>query len=69
VAAGSSLGAVVEVDTGMDRSGAGTRPRRHWLLPSTWRRCWTAFAGLTGYEGHCALMRTTIYAISGCNGR
>jgi D-serine deaminase-like pyridoxal phosphate-dependent protein len=55
VAAGSTLGIMIEVDTGMDRAGvddgdAALALARHILkLPSL------RFDGLTGYEGHCSL--------------
>lgn len=52
---GSTLGVLVEVDTGMDRAGvddaeqALTLVRRLAALPNL------RFDGLTGYEGHCSL--------------
>ncbi len=55
VQAGSTLGIMVEVDTGMDRCGADTEAdalavARHVLdLPGL------RFEGITGYEGHCSL--------------
>ena len=55
VAAGSTLGIMIEVDTGMDRAGvddgdAALALARHVLgLPNL------RFDGLTGYEGHCSL--------------
>ena len=55
VAAGSTLGVMIEIDTGMDRAGvddagAAVALARHILdLPGL------RFDGLTGYEGHCSL--------------
>ncbi len=55
VKAGSELGVLVEVDTGMDRCGADTAEEalavaRHvTVLPGL------HFEGITGYEGHCTL--------------
>ena len=55
VAAGSTLGIMIEVDTGMDRAGvddgdAALKLARHVLgLPNL------RFDGITGYEGHCSL--------------
>jgi D-serine deaminase-like pyridoxal phosphate-dependent protein len=57
VAAGSTLGIVVEVDTGMDRCGVDSAAdclilaRRVADLPGL------RFEGITGYEGHCSLTR------------
>jgi D-serine deaminase-like pyridoxal phosphate-dependent protein len=57
LAAGSTLGIMIEVDTGMDRAGvddpAGAlRLARQILdLPAL------SLEGLAGYEGHCALIR------------
>jgi D-serine deaminase-like pyridoxal phosphate-dependent protein len=57
VAAGSTLGIMVEVDTGMDRCGVDsaadclTLARRVADLPGL------RFEGITGYEGHCSLTR------------
>ncbi|MGZ3588377.1 MAG: alanine racemase [Candidatus Limnocylindrales bacterium] len=54
-AAGSELGVLIEVDTGMDRCGVDTPDealalaRRLVALPGL------RFLGLTGYEGHCSL--------------
>lgn len=53
--AGSRVGVLIEVDTGMDRAGVDTEEEalaraRH--LPSCER---LNFEGLTGYEGHCSL--------------
>ncbi len=55
VRAGSVLGIMVEVDTGMDRCGVDTADaavalaRRVAALPGL------RFEGITGYEGHCSL--------------
>ena len=55
VAAGSTLGIMIEVDTGMDRAGvddgdAAVKLAQHVLgLPNL------RFDGITGYEGHCSL--------------
>ena len=55
VAAGSTLGIMVEVDTGMNRCGVDTEQdalalaRRVTDLPGL------RFEGITGYEGHCSL--------------
>lgn len=54
---GATLGAMVEVDTGMDRCGVDDAAaclalaRRVMDLPGL------RFAGITGYEGHCSLTR------------
>jgi D-serine deaminase-like pyridoxal phosphate-dependent protein len=54
-AAGSTLGVMIEVDTGMDRCGVDTAAecldlaRRVSDLPGV------RFEGITGYEGHCTL--------------
>jgi len=56
-AAGSTLGIMVEVDTGMDRCGVDSAAdalalaRRVADLPGL------RFDGITGYEGHCSLTR------------
>jgi len=53
--AGSELGVLVEVDTGMDRCGVDTPAaalelgRQLTVLPGL------RFEGITGYEGHCSL--------------
>jgi D-serine deaminase-like pyridoxal phosphate-dependent protein len=55
VRAGSTLGILIEVDTGMDRCGVDTAEdalalaRRVTGLPGL------RFEGITGYEGHCSL--------------
>ena len=56
-AAGSTLGIMIEVDTGMDRCGVDSAAdalalaRRVADLPGL------RFEGITGYEGHCSLTR------------
>jgi D-serine deaminase-like pyridoxal phosphate-dependent protein len=55
VAAGSRVGVMIEVDTGMDRAGVDT-PQE--ALDLAWRiegLPGISIEGLTGYEGHCAL--------------
>lgn len=55
VSAGSTLGIMVEVDTGMDRCGVDDGAA---ALALAWRVSELPglhFEGLTGYEGHCAL--------------
>jgi D-serine deaminase-like pyridoxal phosphate-dependent protein len=55
VAAGTTLGVLIEIDTGMRRAGldnpdeAGDLSRRLAELPGL------RFEGVTGYEGHCSL--------------
>jgi D-serine deaminase-like pyridoxal phosphate-dependent protein len=55
VAAGSEIGVVIEIDTGMDRAGlddpalAGPLAARIAALPGL------RVEGVTGYEGHCSL--------------
>jgi D-serine deaminase-like pyridoxal phosphate-dependent protein len=55
VAAGSTLGVLVEVDTGMDRCGVDDADAclalARWVTELPGLR----FEGITGYEGHCAL--------------
>jgi D-serine deaminase-like pyridoxal phosphate-dependent protein len=57
VAAGSTLGIMIEVDTGMDRCGVDSAAdclalaRRVTVLPGL------RLEGITGYEGHCSLTR------------
>ena len=55
VRAGSTLGVLIEVDTGMHRAGVGSRTEAAELA---WRLVELPalhFDGVTGYEGHCAL--------------
>jgi D-serine deaminase-like pyridoxal phosphate-dependent protein len=55
VRAGSTLGVMVEVDTGMDRCGVDTA--RECLALARWvtELPGLRFEGITGYEGHCSL--------------
>jgi D-serine deaminase-like pyridoxal phosphate-dependent protein len=55
VAAGSSLGILVELDTGMDRCGADTTEEALSLAHAVADSPGLRFLGLTGYEGHCSL--------------
>jgi D-serine deaminase-like pyridoxal phosphate-dependent protein len=55
VAAGSELGILVEVDTGMDRCGADTPGEALALARHVTDRPGLRFEGITGYEGHCSL--------------
>ena len=55
VAAGSTLGIMVEVDTGMDRCGVDNAAD---CLAVAWRVMdlpGLRFEGITGYEGHCSM--------------
>jgi D-serine deaminase-like pyridoxal phosphate-dependent protein len=54
-AAGSVLGVFVEVDTGMDRCGVDTPEQGLDLARHVQRLSGLRLAGVTGYEGHCAL--------------
>jgi D-serine deaminase-like pyridoxal phosphate-dependent protein len=55
VAAGSTLGIMVEVDTGMDRCGVDTAPDCLTLARQVTDLPGLRFEGITGYEGHCSL--------------
>jgi D-serine deaminase-like pyridoxal phosphate-dependent protein len=55
VAAGSSLGVLVEVDTGMDRCGVDTAGQAVELARRVVSLPGLSMAGITGYEGHCSL--------------
>lgn len=55
VAAESSLGVLVEVDTGMDRCGVDTPEEALALARRVVELPGMRFLGLTGYEGHCSL--------------
>jgi D-serine deaminase-like pyridoxal phosphate-dependent protein len=55
VAAGSTLGIMVEVDTGMDRCGVDTAAECLALARRVMELPGLRFEGLTGYEGHCSL--------------
>jgi D-serine deaminase-like pyridoxal phosphate-dependent protein len=54
-AAGSTLGIMVEVDTGMDRCGVDTAEAALALARYVAGRPGLRFDGITGYEGHCSL--------------
>lgn len=53
--AGSTLGALVEVDTGMDRAGVDTTEEAVALARTLVELDGLRLLGLTGYEGHCSL--------------
>jgi len=53
--AGSTLGILVEVDTGMDRCGTDTADQALALARRVMGLPGLRFEGLTGYEGHCSL--------------
>lgn len=53
--AGSTLGVLVEVDTGMDRAGVDTAEEALRLARHVSDLPGLRFMGLTGYEGHCSL--------------
>ena len=55
VAAGSTLGIMVEVDTGMDRCGVDTAQECLALARQVLELPGLRFEGITGYEGHCSL--------------
>ena len=55
VAAGSTLGIMVEVDTGMDRCGVDTAEESLALARQVMELPGLSFEGITGYEGHCSL--------------
>jgi D-serine deaminase-like pyridoxal phosphate-dependent protein len=55
VAAGSTLGIMVEVDTGMDRCGVDTAAECLALARRVAELPGLRFEGITGYEGHCSL--------------
>jgi D-serine deaminase-like pyridoxal phosphate-dependent protein len=54
-AAGSTLGIMVEVDTGMDRCGVDTAQEALALARQVVSLPGLRFEGITGYEGHCSL--------------
>ncbi|MCU1491686.1 MAG: hypothetical protein JWM85_3091 [Acidimicrobiaceae bacterium] len=54
-AAGSELGVLIEVDTGMDRAGVDTVKEAISLAESIQRLAGLRLEGITGYEGHCSL--------------
>lgn len=53
--AGSTLGVMVEVDTGMDRCGVDTADMAVSLAKQVTELPGLTFEGITGYEGHCSL--------------
>jgi D-serine deaminase-like pyridoxal phosphate-dependent protein len=53
--AGSTLGVVIEVDTGMDRGGVDTPEAALALARAVSEMGGLSLRGITGYEGHCAL--------------
>jgi len=55
VAAGSALGVLIEVDTGMRRCGLDSPSRVVALAQQLVELPGLRFRGLTGYEGHCSL--------------
>ena len=55
VAAGSTLGIMVEVDTGMNRCGVDTARECLALARQVMDLPGLRFEGITGYEGHCSL--------------
>jgi D-serine deaminase-like pyridoxal phosphate-dependent protein len=55
VSAGSTLGVLVEVDTGMDRCGVDSAPDGLALARHVTGLPGLRFEGVTGYEGHCSL--------------
>jgi D-serine deaminase-like pyridoxal phosphate-dependent protein len=55
VAAGSTVGIMVEVDTGMDRCGVDTAAECLALARQVMELPGLRFEGITGYEGHCSL--------------
>ncbi|HTW10014.1 MAG TPA: alanine racemase [Acidimicrobiales bacterium] len=54
-AAGSRVGVLIEVDTGMDRAGVDTEEEAIALARHLQSCERLNFEGLTGYEGHCSL--------------
>jgi D-serine deaminase-like pyridoxal phosphate-dependent protein len=54
-AAGSTLGIMVEVDTGMDRCGVDTAQECLDLARQVLDLPGLRFEGITGYEGHCSM--------------
>jgi D-serine deaminase-like pyridoxal phosphate-dependent protein len=55
VAAGSTLGIMIEVDTGMDRCGVDSAADCVALARQVTDLRGLRFEGITGYEGHCSL--------------
>lgn len=54
-AAGSTLGVLVELDTGMDRAGVDSTAEAVELAERVAALDGLQFRGLSGYEGHCSL--------------
>jgi D-serine deaminase-like pyridoxal phosphate-dependent protein len=54
-AVGSTLGILIEVDTGMDRCGTDTAEQTLTLARQVMDLPGLRFEGITGYEGHCSL--------------
>ena len=54
-AAKSTVGVLIEVDTGMDRAGVDTPEQAVELARRIARLDGVTFMGVTGYEGHCSL--------------
>ena len=54
-AAGSTVGVLIEVDTGMDRAGVDTAEQAVELARRLATMDGIKLLGLTGYEGHCSL--------------
>ena len=57
VRAGSTLGVMLEIDTGMGRSGATSSDEAVALARAVSALPALRLDGLTGYEGHCSLIR------------
>jgi D-serine deaminase-like pyridoxal phosphate-dependent protein len=57
VAAGSTLGIMIEVDTGMDRCGVDSAADGLALARQVTGLPGLRLEGITGYEGHCSLTR------------
>ncbi len=53
--AGSKVGVLIEVDTGMDRAGVDTPEQAAVLARKLATMDGLRFLGVTGYEGHCSL--------------
>jgi D-serine deaminase-like pyridoxal phosphate-dependent protein len=53
--AGSTVGVLIEVDTGMDRAGVDTPEQAAELARKLARLDGLKLLGVTGYEGHCSL--------------
>jgi D-serine deaminase-like pyridoxal phosphate-dependent protein len=54
-AAGSTIGVLIEVDTGMDRAGVDTSEQAVELARRLTAMDGIKLLGVTGYEGHCSL--------------